>query len=142
MTAGGTGHWRGVPILIMKLHNRGPPMMLQAPWHFLYFLPLPQGHGSLRPIFAGTVGRGDGAAVGVRPLPPARPLWRELPPEAYLAGTLWRSSELSVLAWPLVLAISSTLVRRLRGARRLGAGSCCSASFNSKRRSLSRASTI
>src|SRR5579875_3176987 len=26
----------------------GPP----APWHFLYFLPLPQGQGSLRPIFS------------------------------------------------------------------------------------------
>src|SRR5438874_3503128 len=22
-----------------------------CPWHFLYFLPLPQGHGSLRPTF-------------------------------------------------------------------------------------------
>jgi len=22
-----------------------------APWHFLYLTPLPQGHGSLRPIF-------------------------------------------------------------------------------------------
>ncbi len=22
-----------------------------APWHFLYFFPLPQGHGSLRPTF-------------------------------------------------------------------------------------------
>src|SRR4051794_23987696 len=22
-----------------------------APWHFLYFLPLPHGHGSLRPVF-------------------------------------------------------------------------------------------
>src|SRR5690349_20870742 len=25
------------------------------PWHFLYFFPLPQGHGSLRPIFADAI---------------------------------------------------------------------------------------
>lgn len=25
-----------------------------APWHFLYFFPLPQGHGSLRPTFCPT----------------------------------------------------------------------------------------
>ena len=31
-------HWNG-----LKLH---------APWHFLYFLPLPQGQRSLRPTFA------------------------------------------------------------------------------------------
>jgi hypothetical protein len=25
---------------------------LHVPWHFLYFFPLPQGHGSLRPTFS------------------------------------------------------------------------------------------
>src|SRR5258707_11408649 len=32
-------HWRGA----------GAAMAITAPQHFLYFLPLPQGHGSLRP---------------------------------------------------------------------------------------------
>ena len=30
---------------------RGRPGHFPAPWHFLYFLPLPQGQGSLRPTF-------------------------------------------------------------------------------------------
>src|SRR5687767_14210892 len=30
-----------------------------APWHFLYFLPLPHGHGSLRPTFGS--GRTNGS---------------------------------------------------------------------------------
>src|SRR3972149_6170626 len=29
-----------------------------APWHFLYFLPLPQGQGSLRPTFWATAAAG------------------------------------------------------------------------------------
>jgi len=28
------------------------PLHSQAPQHFLYFLPLPQGQGSFRPIFS------------------------------------------------------------------------------------------
>ena len=27
-------------------------ILLYIPWHFLYFFPLPQGHGSLRPTFS------------------------------------------------------------------------------------------
>jgi hypothetical protein len=27
-------------------------ILLYTPWHFLYFFPLPQGHGSLRPTFS------------------------------------------------------------------------------------------
>src|SRR5688572_14301184 len=34
-----------------------------APWHFLYFLPLPQGHGSLRSTLA-SGGGGAGASLG------------------------------------------------------------------------------
>src|SRR5262249_29321505 len=39
-----------------------------APWHFLCFLPLPQGHGSLRPTFAAafTGARAAGAAFSGR----------------------------------------------------------------------------
>src|SRR5580704_1129336 len=37
----------------------------QAPWHFLYFLPEPQGHGSLRPTFApARTGLGASACAG------------------------------------------------------------------------------
>ena len=36
----------------------------QAPQHFLYFLPLPQGHGSLRPIFVRHTGGGAAASAG------------------------------------------------------------------------------
>src|ERR1035437_6650353 len=37
-----------------------------APWHFLYFLPLPQGQGSLRPVFWPVT-------TGVAPREPAPP---------------------------------------------------------------------
>lgn len=33
------------------------PNQTEAPWHFLYFLPLPQGQGSLRPVFGPLRGR-------------------------------------------------------------------------------------
>ena len=33
-----------------------------APWHFLYFLPDPQGQGSLRPTFASFLLTGEGAS--------------------------------------------------------------------------------
>src|SRR5690348_2064303 len=90
-----------------------------APWHFLYFFPLPHGHGSLRPIFVGPVGRVVGVTGGRAPPRgpvPFRPgpLLRALP--------LVRSSVASLLAWPLALAISSTLVRTLRGVLRCGSG--------------------
>src|SRR5206468_2840031 len=39
-----------------------------APWHFLYFLPLPQGQGSLRPIF----GSSRRTVFGVASSPPTR----------------------------------------------------------------------
>src|SRR5580704_7033404 len=39
----------------------------QAPWHFLYFLPLPHGQGSLRPAFFAETACFFSAAV---PLPP------------------------------------------------------------------------
>jgi hypothetical protein len=41
---------------------------LYAPWHFLYFLPLPQGQGSLRPGFSG-FGADDVADVPLRSWP-------------------------------------------------------------------------
>src|SRR5687767_15913076 len=59
--------------------------LFQAPWHFLYFLPLPHGHGSLRPTFGSSrltcfttssppvrAGRGDPCA-GPAVLPPIAP---------------------------------------------------------------------
>ncbi len=38
-----------------------------APWHFLYFLPLPQGQGSLRPTLASVRCTGAGAAADSSP---------------------------------------------------------------------------
>jgi len=38
------------PCLVVKASLSGS-YSLTAPQHFLYFLPLPQGQGSLRPIF-------------------------------------------------------------------------------------------
>src|ERR1700734_482913 len=49
---------------------RGPAdRQFYAPWHFLYFLPLPQGQGSLRPTLSPVVRRCTGCDVS---LPPAR----------------------------------------------------------------------
>jgi hypothetical protein len=45
-------------------------LFLYAPWHFLYFFPLPQGHGSLRPILPGAMVRAACAAAGARPFWP------------------------------------------------------------------------
>src|ERR671936_406622 len=50
----------------------------QAPWHFLYFLPEPHQHGSLRPIFSRSlltrVPCGPGGAVAApAPSPPPSP---------------------------------------------------------------------
>src|SRR5205085_7376276 len=104
--------------------HRSVSIAFYAPWHFLYFFPLPHGHGSLRPIFVGPAGRvvdvTGGRAPPRGPVPfrpvPFRPgpLLRALP--------LVRSSVVSLLAWPLALAISSTLVRTLRGILRCGSG--------------------
>src|SRR5579871_770806 len=38
--------WHGSVVLSNSNHHA------LAPWHFLYFLPLPQGQGSLRPTFS------------------------------------------------------------------------------------------
>src|SRR5436190_9388475 len=61
------------------------PCQAAAPWHFLYFLPLPHGHGSLRPTFGSSrltvlitssppvrLGRG-GSATAVAPPPRIAP---------------------------------------------------------------------
>ena len=51
----GAGEWgslqiHGVPLNAQKADNRRPLFSHAAcPWHFLYFFPLPHGHGSLRP---------------------------------------------------------------------------------------------
>ena len=57
-----------------------------APWHFLYLTPLPQGHGSLRPIF--------------------------LPPEAAsnlcrLARASWHSAQVHAGGWSLYQLVRS-----------------------------------
>ena len=39
-----------------------------APWHFLYFLPLPQGQGSLRPTFSSVRWMGCFGAEAASPL--------------------------------------------------------------------------
>jgi hypothetical protein len=54
-----------------------------APWHFLYFLPLPQGQGSLRPTLAEA-----GVLAGVEGLP-ARPLELLLRPLELLLRKDW-----------------------------------------------------
>src|SRR3954451_10296979 len=41
---------RGAWIRLRSPHQASGEVV-DAPWHFLYFLPLPQGHGSLRPTF-------------------------------------------------------------------------------------------
>ena len=38
-------------------------LVVHAPWHFLYFFPLPHGHGSLRPTLSPARVGGDDAAV-------------------------------------------------------------------------------
>jgi hypothetical protein len=40
-------------------------MALALPWHFLYFLPLPQGQGSLRPTLGSSGGRAGLAVAAV-----------------------------------------------------------------------------
>src|SRR6185503_20292672 len=51
-----------------------------APWHFLYFLPLPQGHGSFRPTF-GSLRRTVFGSPFPLPLPlPAALACASLPP--------------------------------------------------------------
>src|SRR5437588_12975992 len=86
-------------------------LLAYAPWHFLYFFPLPQGQGSLRPILLAAMVRADAAATGARPCPCCPcPLERLPPPCLRAADVLARSSLPSVFAWPLALAISSRLV--------------------------------
>src|SRR5580700_4810667 len=52
------GRWRGIVdlnVVGLPSTENGPRharVALYAPWHFLYFLPLPQGHGSLRPTLS------------------------------------------------------------------------------------------
>src|SRR5579883_2300477 len=75
-----------------------------APWHFLYFLPLPQGQGSLRPM------RLSWRGLAVRVC--TRPFWRLV---AFCRREEARGTSFSsLLAWPLALAIASALVRRGR----------------------------
>src|SRR5215207_8233765 len=40
--------------------GRAYPTVTAAPWHFLYFLPEPQGQGSLRPTLASLLALGCG----------------------------------------------------------------------------------
>jgi hypothetical protein len=40
------------------LTSHFPLLTSHCPQHFLYFFPLPQGHGSLRPTFSTVTGRG------------------------------------------------------------------------------------
>src|SRR3954447_27011948 len=62
-------------------HQRGLGLAAQAPWHFLYFLPDPHQHGSLRPICSVsstrrccTTGAGSSSpAAGPSPPAPAAP---------------------------------------------------------------------
>jgi len=42
--------------------RRRPPSVRYLPQHFLYFFPLPHGHGSLRPTF------GDSSRIGSGPM--------------------------------------------------------------------------
>jgi hypothetical protein len=47
-------------------HAADPPLP-HAPWHFLYFFPLPQGQGSLRPTLFSARWAGAGADTGSSP---------------------------------------------------------------------------
>src|SRR5262249_4243423 len=52
-----------------KRADRGRPIVhAAAPWHFLYFFPLPHGQGSLRPTF----GSSRGTVMGLASSPPTR----------------------------------------------------------------------
>ena len=44
-----------------------------APWHFLYFLPEPHGHGSLRPTLSNSEFTFGRCATGVETAPPPPP---------------------------------------------------------------------
>src|SRR5215831_278762 len=45
--------WRLSTVEPKRLSEKGlTRLVLHAPWHFLYFFPLPQGQGSLRPTFS------------------------------------------------------------------------------------------
>ena len=53
----------GVVIKYERSVFENQPVALALPWHFLYFLPLPQGHGSLRPTLGSARRTGRGLAV-------------------------------------------------------------------------------
>src|SRR5512135_2118319 len=114
-------------------------MKSYAPWHFLYFLPLPQGQGSLRPTFVET-GCGRDAPFDdavLRPLLRA-PLLLLLRRSDCPFG---RSSPVSLLLCPPVCAIASALVCRSRGSLRWGSGRC-NVMVSSLRISFRSASTV
>ena len=46
------GDWRDQGQKLPPFSINGRKIAYSAPWHFLYFLPLPQGQGSLRPTFS------------------------------------------------------------------------------------------
>ena len=67
-----------VGLIAWRPARRGRIASVHAPWHFLYFFPLPHGHGSLRPTFGSSrltclttssppVRAGRGAAPAARP---------------------------------------------------------------------------
>lgn len=43
---------KGEPTSFLQWRNILTRLVLYAPWHFLYFFPLPQGQGSLRPTLS------------------------------------------------------------------------------------------
>ena len=45
--------WQNSFSILLEARERGRQRrILQVPWHFLYFFPLPQGQGSLRPTLS------------------------------------------------------------------------------------------
>ena len=68
------GKWRWVssgrdlsPHDMVVLWPYGQSGTLHVPWHFLYFLPLPQGQGSLRPTLFSVRWAGACAVIGSSP---------------------------------------------------------------------------
>src|SRR5438132_13517176 len=83
-----------------------PVVYIAAPWHFLNFLPLPQGHGSLRPTPAyGLATTEAPTAAGPRGLPGGRG-----PP-----------GDSGPVAVPLTSPSAAALLANIGAARRRGA---------------------
>src|SRR5207302_5804436 len=99
----------------MWVHETGVRPLFQAcaPWHFLYFFPLPHGHGSLRPTF----GSSRRTVFGTASSPPTR--GGCCAPDARTGGGVFGAAERAPKSDELVASALGSVM--ISGARR-GAG--------------------